>query len=138
MQTHDWVAFVNREAGTLEALASLPRGALRGHLVDRLRERFPFPLRVEGRFLVVGERAELSPSPGLVGPTRLLEAVPEGLTREAAALTGPWLLPMSRPLEAGSVLRATLTLADPVHTRLSAHGLLATLHAYDVEVAVEP
>lgn len=138
MLTHDWVAFVNREAAHLDSLSSLPRGALRGHLADRLRECFTFPLAVEGRCLVVGERAALGPAPHLPGPTRLLEVVPEGLTREAAALTGPWLLPLERPLQAGSVLRVALRFADPESARLDEPGLLASIEAMDVEVAVEP
>lgn len=141
----DLVAFLNREAQSLAALQPpLPKGALRGHMRDRLGEAFGFPLEARLRCLVAGERhvGEVTLEAGgqvqLKEGTRCLEVVPEGLTREAAALVGPLLLPTSRPLQAGSVVTAHVVLEDPRLHALPQPGLLARLVRLDAQVAVEP
>jgi hypothetical protein len=138
-----WVAFVNREAEALSALGNLPRGVLRAHLRDRLADAFPHPLRLEVRCLVVGERALESAVVGgqLVvrrAAARFLEAVPEGITREAAALTGPLLVPTLRGLQPGSVVRVKLLLEDPRLRTFEVPGLAGELLSLDAEVPVEP
>ena len=155
----DWLAFVNREAQALSALSVLPRDVLRAHLRDRLKETYRFPLRVELRCLVVGERhVETAPAPqpamASVGPARPsapamapdaaprpvrhLEVVPEGITREAAALTGPLLIQSDRPLQEGSVVRVQFDLADPEAGLPGAPALVGRLLDMKVDVAVEP
>lgn len=139
------VAFLNREAQSLASLQPpLPKGALRGHMRDRLGEAYAFPLVVRARCLVAGERLvgavtlEAGPQVQLAEGTRCLEVVPEGLTREAAALVGPLLVPTDRPLQAGSVVTAHLVLEDPRLHALPQPGLLARLVRLDAQVAVEP
>lgn len=140
-----WIAFVNHEAEELKKLQpTVPVAALRGHLRDRLRERFPFPLQTVVRALVVGARHSEVRAGGAQASvarnaTRYLEVVPAGLTRDAAALTGPLLFPCERPLAAGSVLTAALVLEDPVAaTAPGGPGLVARVVDFTVEVAVEP
>jgi hypothetical protein len=143
----DWLAFVNREAHALGALSVLPKDVLRGHLRDRLKESFAFPLRLELRCLVVGERhAEASSTGSATGAAsvsvarhvRHLEVVPEGITREAAALTGPLLLQTDRPLQEGSVVRVQFDLADPSAGLPGSPALVGRLLEMKVDVAVEP
>jgi hypothetical protein len=144
-----WLAFVNREAHALGALSVLPKDVLRGHLRDRLKESFTFPLRLELRCLVVGERhAETSSSPSATASgaasvsvarhARHLEVVPEGITREAAALTGPLLLQTDRPLQEGSVVRVQFDLHDPSAGLPGGPALVGRLLDMKVDVAVEP
>lgn len=125
------VAFLNKEAVSLALLQPpLSKSALRGHVRDRLGEAYPFPLRARVRGLVAGER--------MVEDVRCLEVVPEGLTREAAALAGPVLLPTDRPLQPGSVVTAEVELEDPrLHAR-AVPGMWARVLALDAQVAVEP
>ena len=144
-QEDDLVAFLNRESQALAALQPpLPKGALRGHVRDRLAEAFAFPLEARVRCLVAGERhvgavtLEAGTQVQLAEGTRCLEVVPEGLTREAAGLVGPLLLPTPRPLQAGSVVTAHVILEDPRLHVLPQPGLLARLVKLDAEVAVEP
>jgi hypothetical protein len=126
----DWVSFANREAEALAHLQPpLPKGALRGHMRDRLGEAFAYPLDLDVRVLVASERQD----------PRRLEAVPEGLTREAAALTGPLLLRTDRPLQPGSVLRLRVRMEDPRSEAPHVPpGLRADVLDFRVEVAVEP
>lgn len=140
----DWLAFVNREAQELGALSNLPKDVLRGHLRDRLKESFAFPLRLELRCLVVGERRLEATVPDPAGgaalarQTRHLEVVPEGITREAAALTGPLLVPTDRPLQEGSVVRVRFLLDDPATLTPGGPALIGQLVDMKVDVAVEP
>lgn len=145
----DWLAFVNREAQALGALSVLPKDVLRGHLRDRLKESFSFPLRLELRCLVVGERhveavpsgsasATGAASVSVARQARHLEVVPEGITREAAALTGPLLLQTDRPLQEGSVVRVQFDLADPSAGLPGGPALVGRLLDMKVDVAVEP
>lgn len=140
-----WIAFLNQEAEELQKLApSLPRGALRGHIRDRLLDTYRFPLQTIVRVLVVGERhlPALPASDGrmvvVTREQRFLELWPEGLTREAAGLTGPILIPCARPLGPGSVLTVALSIDDPTRHELTVPGLLARAADFTVEVAVEP
>lgn len=156
-QNPDWVEFLNREAQALGALANLPKDVLRGHLRDRMRETYRFPLRVDLRCLVVGERYLEAPSApaatttttgaaGASGATvslaprqaRHLEVVPEGITREAAALTGPILIPVERLLQEGSVVRVQLDLEAPDAVGPAGPALTGRLLDLRVDVAVEP
>lgn len=141
----DLVLFLNREAQALSTLQPpLPKGALRGHMRDRLGESFTFPMELRLRALVAGERLvgpmtiEAGAQVQLQAGARCLEVVPEGLTREAAGLVGPILLPTERPLQAGSVVTARLVLEDPRLHALPQPGLLARLVKLEAEVAVEP
>ena len=142
----DWLPFVNREAQALNALAVLPKDVLRAHLRDRLKEAYRFPLRLELRCLVVGERhADATPSTtgggasvSVARQARHLEVVPEGITREAAALTGPLLLQTDRPLQEGSVVRVQFDMADPGAFMPGAPALVGRLLDMKVDVAVEP
>lgn len=136
-----WVAFVNAEAAELAAtFPNMPKRVLRGHLRDRLAEAFRHPCALQVRGLVVGERAQLAGHGPLAQQTRarFLEVVPEGLTREAAALTGPFLVASERRLQAGSVVRVRMLVEDPRANELDVPGLVANADAFDVEVAVEP
>lgn len=144
-QEDDLVAFLNRESQALATLQPpLPKGALRGHVRDRLAEAFTFPLEARVRCLVAGERhvgavtLEAGAQVQLAEGTRCLEVVPEGLTREAAGLVGPLLLPTNRPLQAGSVVMAHVILEDPRLHALPQPGLLARLVKLEAQVAVEP
>lgn len=145
----DWLAFVNREAQALSALSVLPKDVLRGHLRDRLKETFTFPLRLELRCLVVGERhvdatSTTTASPGgaasvsVARQARHLEVVPEGITREAAALTGPLLLQTDRPLQEGSVVRVQFDMDDPSAGMPGGPAIIGRLVDMKVDVAVEP
>ena len=142
----DWLAFVNREAQALSALSVLPKDVLRGHLRDRLKEHFRFPLRLELRCLVVGERHVDATASGGGGAAsvsvarqaRHLEVVPEGITREAAALTGPLLLQTDRPLQEGSVVRVQFDMEDPSAIMPGGPALVGRLLDMKVDVAVEP
>lgn len=141
----DLVSFLNQEAQSLATLQPpLPKGALRGHMRDRLGEAYAFPLDVRLRCLVAGERhvgavtLEAGGQVQLKDGTRCLEVVPEGLTRDAAALVGPLLLPTERPLQAGSVVTVHLVLEDPRLHALPQPGLLARLVKMEAQVAVEP
>lgn len=126
----DLVSFLNREAATLAHLQpTLSKAALRGHLRDRLGEAYRFPLEARVRGLVAGERAL---------DARCLEVVPEGLTREAAGLVGPVLLPTDRPLQPGSVVTADVVFEDPRARSFAQPGLLARIVRLDALVAVEP
>jgi len=143
MPATSWVAFINAEAHELLAtFPNLPRRVLRGHLRDRLAEAFRHPLAMDVRGLVVGERALEVGGAGQVSvqraATRFLEVVPEGLTREAASLSGPLLVPSERALQAGSVVRGKLVLEDPRLRELALPGLVGSMPDLDVEVAVEP
>lgn len=135
--------FLNREAEELLRLSNLPKDVLRGHLRDRLAEAYAFPREFDGRFLVVGSRV-LSLPPEWLGEgveaaeRRFLELVPEGLTREAAALSGPVVVAWSRALMEGSVVSGRFRLEDPRARTLEVPGLLASLVDARVEVAVEP
>jgi hypothetical protein len=140
-----WIGFVNREAAELQKLQpAMPLRALRGHLRDRLRETFRFPMQTVVRALVVGEQhlPEIALHDGgrvvAAREPRFLEIVPSGITREAAALTGPLLFSCARRLGPGSVLTAALVLEDPTRHALPGPGLLARAVDYTVEVAVEP
>lgn len=137
-----WVAFLNREAEALAALQPpLPKGALRGHLRDRLAEAFAFPLDLEVRALVAGDRHDALPTDGgpiVAAGARHLEVVPEGLTRDAAGLIGPLLLRTDRPLQPGSVLRLKLRVEDPRLETPDVPGVRAQVLEMIVEVAVEP
>lgn len=129
-QLEDLVAFLNREAEALAALQPpLTKAALRGHIRDRLGEAFVFPLAVRVRALVAGERDEGG---------RCLEVVPEGLTRDAASLIGPILVPTTRPLQAGSVVTIEAVLEDPRGEAPAQPGLRAKVTRLDAQVAVEP
>lgn len=138
----DWVDFVNREAEALQRLVPpMTKQALRGAVRDRLGEAFAFPLDVTLRGLVAGERhvaSSTTPQGVLLAAKRYLELVPEGLTRDAAALVGPVLVPSDRALQAGSVLRARVRIEDPRARHVEVPGLHAEVEALDVEVAVEP
>lgn len=149
---------MNQEAEEIRKLQpTLPVAALRGHLRDRLREVYDFPMQTVVRALVVGERRLQTAAPvrkdgsgGMTGAAqamvargglRYLEIVPSGITREAAALTGPILFACDRRLGPGSVLTAALVLEDPVAAEAPGQegpGLLARVVDYTVEVAVEP
>lgn len=140
-----WIGFVNREAEELQKLQpTLPLGALRAHVRDRLVEAFRFPLQTVVRALVVGERrleeVPLANGSGvaIAREPRFLEIVPSGITREAAALTGPVVFSCARLLAPGSVVTAALVLEDPTRHRLPGPALLARAVDYTVEVAVEP
>lgn len=141
-----WVEFVNREAIELAALPNIPRSALRGHMRDRLAEAFAYPLELELRCLVVGERdAPTGPGPASVGQLtvprsalHVLEVVPEGITRDAAALTGPFLVATTRALQPGSVLDLRLRLADPRREHYAETGLHGEVLDLDAVVPVEP
>lgn len=125
-----FVDLVNREAEALLALQPpLPKTALRGAMRERLGEAFAYPLGLEFRALIAGERD---------AEGRCLEAVPEGLTRDAASLIGPILLRTDRPLQAGSVVRAKAVLEDPRSRPIDVPGLRALAVSIDAEVAVEP
>lgn len=161
-QTPGWVEFLNREAQALGALANLPKDVLRGHLRDRMRETYRFPLRLELRCLVVGERyveapAHATPAAAATAPTagpaasgsggatlslarqgRHLEVVPEGITREAAALTGPILIAVERLLQEGSVVRVQIDVEDPDAVGPGGPALTGRLLDLRVDVAVEP
>jgi hypothetical protein len=93
---------------------------------DRIGESFAFPMELEFRGLVTSRRGED------------LEVVPEGLTREAAALAGPLLVRTSRPLESGSVLRLRVRIEDPRSETPDVPGIRAEVLAMDAVVAVEP
>lgn len=140
----DWLSFVNREAQELVALSNLPKDVLRAHLRDRLKETFAFPVKLELRCLVVGERYVESsvdtagPSVSVTRQARHLEVVPEGITREAAALTGPLLVPTDRPLQEGSVVRVRFLLEDPSAVGPGGPALVGQLVDMKVDVAVEP
>lgn len=122
-----WVEFLNEEASNLSHLEPpLPKAALRGHVRDRLGESFSYPLEVELRGLVTSRRGED------------LEVVPEGLTREAAALSGPILVRTPRALESGSVVRLRVRIADPRRDDPDVPGLRVEVLTMDVLVAVEP
>lgn len=125
------VSFLNKEAAALTSLQPpLSKGALRGHVRDRLAESYPFPLRARVRGLVAGER--------ILGGVRHLEVVPEGLTRDAAALAGPVLVPTDRQLQAGSVITAEVEIEDPRLHKDAVPGLVARVLRLDAQVAVEP
>lgn len=142
----DVVRFLNAEAQALASLQPpLPKAALRGHMRDRLGEAYAFPLALRLRALVAGERhvGAVDIDAGgqglqLAEGTRCLEVVPEGLTREAAALIGPILLPTDRPLQSGSVVTIDVVLEDPRRQALAQPGLLAKVTRLDARVAVEP
>lgn len=144
----DWVSFLNREAQELGALNVIPKDVLRGHLRDRLKEAYQFPLRLDLRCLVVGERHLEAPqsasasagsaSLSVARQSRHLELVPEGLTRDAAALTGPLLVATDRPLQEGSVVRVQIELPEPTASDAGGPALLARLVDMRVDVAVEP
>lgn len=123
-----WVEFLNEEASSLGHLEPpVPRAALRGHVRDRLGESFTYPLVVELRGLVTSRRGED------------LEVVPEGLTREAAALTGPILIRTPRALESGSVVHVKVRIQDPRRGDDPAvPGIRVEVLTMDVLVAVEP
>jgi len=122
-----WVDFLNEEASSLSSLEPpLPKTALRGHVRDRIGESFEFPVEIEFRGLVASRRGED------------LEIVPEGLTREAAALAGPILVRTPRPLESGSVLRLRVRITDPRRETPDVPGIRAEVLSMDVIVAVEP
>lgn len=154
-RTTGWVEFLNREAQALGALSNLPKDVLRGHLRDRMKETFTFPLRLDLRCLVVGDRhvetagdatttaggAATGVAPAALSVARQarhLEVVPEGITREAAALTGPILLATDRPLQEGSVVRVQLDLEDPPAVGPGGPALVGRLLDMRVDVAVEP
>ncbi|MEA3198980.1 MAG: hypothetical protein QOE90_408 [Thermoplasmata archaeon] len=126
MSVAAWVEFVNHEAENLAGLGNLPRAALRGHMRDRLAEAFPSPFVLEARCLVVGEREP-----------HLLELVPEGITREAAALTGPLLASTGRELHPGSVVRVRFAMEDPRRRDPEVPGLAGALLDFVVDVPVE-
>ncbi len=139
-----WIGFVNREAEALvPLLETLPIATLRGHLRDRLLERFSFPLQTVVRALVVGEMClehiQLASGDDVIvtRESHFLEIVPSGISREAAALTGPLLIPCARRLGPGSVLTVAVAIDDPTRHRLPGPGLLAHTLDYSVEVAVE-
>ena len=142
----DVVRFLNAEAEALAALTPpLSKAALRGHMRDRLAEAYAFPLPLRLTALVAGERhvgavevASGGQGLQLAEGTRCLEVVPEGLTREAAALIGPVLLPTDRPLQAGSVVMVDVVLEDPRRHALAQPGLLSKVTRLDARVAVEP
>jgi len=122
-----WVDFLNEEASSLGHLEPpLPKIALRGHVRDRIGESFDFPLELELRGLVTSRRGDD------------LEVVPEGLTRDAAALAGPILVRSSRPLESGSVLKLRVRVMDPRRENPDVPGIRVEVLAMDVLVAVEP
>lgn len=142
-----WVAFVNEEARILTALENIPKSSLRGHLRDRLAETFTHPLELELRCLVVGERALEGPAYGATqvgqmlvprAALRLLELVPEGITREAAALTGPILAASPRALQEGSVVDVRIRLTDPRAAALDAASLPCDVLDLVAVVPVEP
>jgi hypothetical protein len=137
----DWVAFVNRECAALSELQPpLPKGALRGAIRERLGEALAFPLVATFRGLVAGERLDAVGTPPVVQASGLrhLEVVPEGLTREAAALVGPVLLALDRKLQAGSVLDLQVVLEDPRARDPDVPGLYAEVVEMVVVVPVEP
>ena len=93
---------------------------------DRLGESFRYPLTVELRGLVTSRRGDD------------LEVVPEGLTRDAAALAGPILVRTPRALESGSVLRLKVRIEDPRRDDPEVPGIRVEVLSMDVLVAVEP
>ena len=124
------VRVLNEAADAADALAEdVTPATLRRLAHDALAGRFGFPLAAVVRGLVVGERDV---------DGRVLEVAPEGVTPEALALVGPLLVPLARPLGAGSVLVAEVELVDPASYELQPAGLLCRLAALRVEVAVEP
>lgn len=141
--TDGWIGFLNEEALQIDKLQpALPRGVLRAHLRDRLAEGYDFPLRTVVRSLVVGRRRieAMKRTDGrtmVAGQPDFLELWPEGLSREAAALTGPILAPVPRRLYAGAVLTVALALENPADWDIPGPGLLARAFDYTVEVAVE-
>ena len=122
-----WVEFLNEEASNVGHLEPpLSKAALRGHVRDRIGESFDFPIEIEVKGLVTSRRGDD------------LEVVPEGLTRDAAALSGPLLVHSGRRLESGSVLRLKVRIEDPRNEDPDVPGIRAEVLTMDVLVAVEP
>lgn len=136
-QVSDVLHWLDAECAQLERLEgpATDVGQVRAVAIEALRRRYTFPLRVDVRAYV----ADVRYFPGEDGrPVRALEIIPEGFTPRVHRLLGGILVPCDRLLEAGSVVRVTVELADPGTYALHPPALLARLLDLAAEVAIEP
>lgn len=143
--TPSWMEFLNEESARVRRESwDAERGPVRQGLLETLRGKYRFPLRVTFKGYVVRERVLNLPrleahvtGQRTVGESTYLELVPAKYTQEAYTLLGGILLPSQRRLQPGSVLEVTVDILDPTSYRLHPPGLLAEVVETKVVVGVE-
>ena len=140
-----WLDFLNEESTRVRRESwDADRAQVRQGLLEQLRSRFRFPLRVTFKGYVVRERVLKLPrleahvtGQRTVGESTYLELVPAKYKQEAYTLVGGILVPSDRRLQPGSVLEVTVDVLDPTGYRLYPPGLLCEVVERKVVVAVE-
>lgn len=140
-----WLDFLNEESTRVRRESwDAERGQVRQTLLEQMRGKFRFPLRVTFRGYVVRERVLKLPrleahvaGQRTVGESTYLELVPAKYKQEAYTLLGGILVPMERRLQPGSVLEVTADVLDPTGYRLYPPGLICEVVETKVVVGVE-